>query len=212
MKIFFTDTNSNLTEAEAREMGVVLIRMPYIYKGEIQYDGDGVQVDESEITTSALNTYEYQELFKPYEGNELVYVSQPHKYSSSFENLKRAGIPNLTVIDCGFIEAAQVKVLQRVMRGEPWDDIRQFGIIDNPNKSARLSTGGVVLFEARNGEPSPLRQYASVENALPELIRLTNSELTYGKNLNNTLRLHMGKNYVGGVYEKRKGGRLTWNS
>jgi len=205
MKIFFTDTNSNLTEDAARKMGVVLIKMPYIYQGEIRHDGDGVMVDEAAITTSALNSFEYQEIFKPYEGNELIYVSQPHKYSSSFENLRRANIPNLTVIDSGFIEAGQVKVLERVMRGEPWDDIRQFGIIDNPNKTARLATSGAVLFEARNGEPVPLGQYASVEVALTELKRLANCGLTYGKDLNNTLRRHLGKNYIGGVYENAKG-------
>ena len=203
MKIFFTDTNSNLTVEQARNMGVVLIRMPYIYKGEVKYDGDGIHVDETAITTSALNACEYEEIFKPYIGNELIYVSQPHKYSSSFVNLKKANIPNLTVIDSGFIEAGQVKILERVMRGEPYDDIRQFGIIDNPVKAARLSTGGVVLFEARNGAPVPIGQYASVEEALLELKRLTNCDLTYGRNLNNTLRLHMGKNYIGGVYEKK---------
>ena len=206
MKIFFTDTNSNLTEDAARKLGVVLIRMPYIYNGEVRYDGDDVHVDESAITTSALNSYEYQEIFKPYEGNELVYVAYSDKRTSTFENLKKAGIPNLAVIDSGFIESAQVKVLERVMRGEPYDDIRQFGIIDNPSKTARISTNGVVLFEARNGEPAPLGQYASVEEALPELMRLSNCGLTYGKNLNNTLRRHLGKNYIGGVYEKRGDG------
>jgi len=204
MRIFFTDTNSNLTVDAARKMGVVLIRMPYVYNGEVRYDGDGVMVDETAITTSALNPCEYHEIFKPYEGNELVYVAYSDKRTSTFENLKRAGIPNLTVIDSGFIESAQVKVLERVMKGEPYDDIRQFGIIDNPNKTARISTKGVVLFEARNGEPAPLGQYASVKEALPELKRLANSGLTYGRNLNNTLRLHMGKNYVGGVYENRR--------
>ena len=63
-----------------------------------------------------------------------------------------------------------------------------------------------MLFEARNGAPVPVGQYASVEDALPELRRRTNCGLTYGKDLNNTLRLHMGKNYVGGVYEKKGDG------
>jgi len=212
VKIFFTDSNSNLTGDAARKMGVVLIRMPYIYKGEVFYDGDGAHMDERAITTSALNSYEYKWIFKPYEGNELVYVAYSDKRTSTFENLKKAGIPNLTVIDSGFIEAGQVKVLERVMHGEPYDDIRQFGIIDNPVKTARISTNGVILFEARNGEPVPLGQYPSAAEAVAEMKRLTNCGLTYGKDLNNTLRRHLGRNYIGGVYEKPKRGRLTWNS
>ena len=204
MRIFFTDTNSNLTGEAAAKMGVVLIRMPYVCNGELRYDGDGAIADGT-ITTSALNAYEYKEIFKPYEGNELVYVAYTDKRTSTFENLKKAGIPNLNVIDSGFIAAAQVKVLERVMRGEPYDDIRQYGIIDNPDKTARVSTNGIVLFEARNGEAFPIGQYASVEEALPELKRLINSGLTYGKDLNNTLRHHLGQSYIGGVYEEAKG-------
>jgi len=203
MRIFFTDTNSNLTTEQADKMGVVLIKMPYIYKGTVYYDGDGVSVNEAEITTSALNPYEYQEIFAPYAGNELIYVSFSHKQSSTFENLKKAEIPNLTVIDSELIEIGQVKVLKRVMNGELYDDIRQFFITDNADKAARISVGGVGLFGVENGAAVLLQRYSTADEALAELKRLTNSALTYGKNLNNTLRRHLGKNYVGGVFEGR---------
>lgn len=198
--VFFTDSGSNLTKSQAKQMGVQLITMPYILNGEVYYNDGEVKVDETQITTSALNEYEYQQLFEPYKDHHKVYVSFSQKQSSTFDNLRRANIPNLTIIDSQFIAMGVQAVLERVMQEQDFSGIRFFFITNNSNKGARVEAKEYTLFEMVEGMPKELKTYPNVMEALKALRNNINSPLQYGCELNNALRLHLGKGYVGGVY------------
>ncbi|MCL2627076.1 MAG: DegV family protein [Oscillospiraceae bacterium] len=200
--IYFIDTNSNISKTEASNLGVILICMPYIMNGNVYYDGDNSIIATNKITTSALNQYEYEEIFKPFWEDEKIYVSFSHKQSSTFDNLNMAQIPNLTVIDSQFVGRAQVEVLKRVMASKPYDDIKFFFISANTADGARVNANGIVLFEMSHGIAKPIKQFNKENDAITELKKYINTELFYSKDLNNTLRYHLGESFIGGVYSR----------
>ncbi len=112
----FCDTNSELWYTEAQELGLRVIRMPYVLDGQ-EYDYDlGEATDFKHFfdrmragavpTTSAINEQNYIDYFEPVlrEGQDIYYISFSHKMSATFEGMDRA------------IEALKAKYPDRVIR------------------------------------------------------------------------------------------------
>ena len=205
MKIFFTESESGLSPIEAEKMGVVLIKKFYVYKGEaypIEHKPIENEIDEKQITTTDCSMDEYKNYFKPYIGNELIYVAHHRKITSALENLEGQKIPGLTIIETGFLGPAMIEVLKRVMNGKTYDDIRCFMVLKNPEKKARfMTTEKYNLIEVKNGEFEVIRKCDSKYAAVQLLKKHVNQPLIYGKDLNIGLRLHLGREFVGGVWK-----------
>jgi len=161
MKVFFTETESNLAPSEAGKMGVHLIKKYYVHKGEafpVEHLPIEYKIDEREITTAVLGVEEYKEYFAPYAGKEIIFVAHPRKLSAVLGNLASQQIPGLTIIETGFVGQAMIEVLKRVVDCKPYDDIRCFIVTKNPNKKARLNTAEkYTLLEMKDGEFFPIK-------------------------------------------------------
>ncbi len=98
----FCDTNSELWFSEAKELGLSVIRMPYVLDGkEYAYDlGEATdfkhffgRMREGAVpTTSAINEQDYLDYFEPVlqEGKDIYYISFSHKMSATFDAMDRA--------------------------------------------------------------------------------------------------------------------------
>ena len=205
MKVFFTESESNLSPEEAEKLGVNLIKKFYVYKGEarpIEHSIVESEIDEKQITTTDCSMDEYKEYFAPYLGNEIVFVAHHRKITSALENLEGQNIPDLTIIETGFLGPAMIEVLKRIMDDKPYDDIRCFMVLKNPEKKARfMTTEKYNLIEVKNGEFKVIKACESKYAAVQLLKKHVNQPLIYGKDLNIGLRLHLGREFVGGIWK-----------
>lgn len=97
----FCDSNSELWYTTVKELGLNVIRMPYVIGGnEYFYDmGENTdakaffaQMKEGETpTTAALNELAYMEYFEPVlaRGEDIYYITFSHQMSGTFEAMKR---------------------------------------------------------------------------------------------------------------------------
>ena len=121
----FCDTNSELWYTEAQELGLRVIRMPYVLDGQ-EYDYDlGQATDFKHFfdrmregavpVTSAINEQNYIDYFEPVlkEGKDIYYVTFSHKLSATFAGMERA------------IEALKKSYPDRVIR---WFDTRSISL------------------------------------------------------------------------------------
>lgn len=98
----FCDTNCELWYTTARELGLNVIKMPYIIEDkEIYYDlGENTDFGEfySKVRagvmpkTAALNAYDYVEYFEPVlkDGKDILYITFSWKLSGTFESMQKA--------------------------------------------------------------------------------------------------------------------------
>ena len=98
----FCDSNCELWHTEAKELGLNIIRMPYVLDGEEYYYDLGEKTDFKHFydrmragavpTTSAINEQNYIDYFEPVlkEGKDIYYITFSHKLSATFESMDRA--------------------------------------------------------------------------------------------------------------------------
>jgi len=204
MKRFFTDSGCGLTKESAERMGLILIPHNILYKGEPVEDVEGEILDEQYLQVSAPNAEQNREIFEKYPNDELVYItwSQNTKATQTFDQIRKLKIPNLTMIDSGFMAEAQLEFTKRIMSGggQLCDDIKHFFIVRNTKTGwIPIVKDKFCLFTMDNGEFKLLRTFDTKFVAINELKKLVNTRLHYRKEMNNVIGLHCGKEYVGGM-------------
>ena len=102
MSVFFTDTDCEMSYKDAEELGIQVIKMPYILKGEEQYYDFGKETDidafykdmrDGEVvSTAALNTNDYINYFEPVfaAGEDILYVHFSSNLSCTFNSMNEA--------------------------------------------------------------------------------------------------------------------------
>lgn len=98
--ILFTDTDTDITPVEAKELGFNLIYMPFTMNGVDYYcykDSDTFNFKEFYDTlrtgvvptTAALNSEEYKDYFRPYleKGEDIFYIHFSRSMTISFDNM-----------------------------------------------------------------------------------------------------------------------------
>jgi len=133
MKLF-TDSNCEMSFECLKELGLELIRMPYILDGEMNYYdlGENINIGDfyksmregSVAKTTALNEHDYTEYFKPAleSGEDILYISFAHSMSATFESMNKAidtlkiEYPDRTItcIDTCLISVAGGEMVRRV--------------------------------------------------------------------------------------------------
>lgn len=100
--VFFTDTDCEMSYADAEELGMHIIGMPYTINDiEYVYDfGKNTDIDKyykdmrsgAVATTAALNTQDYLNYFEPVfaEGKDILYVHFSSKLSGTFDHMNKA--------------------------------------------------------------------------------------------------------------------------
>ena len=98
----FCDSNCELWHTEAKELGLQVIRMPYVLDGVEYYYDLGENTDFAHFfarmregavpTTSAINEQNYIDYFEPVlkEGRDIYYITFSHKMSATFQSMERA--------------------------------------------------------------------------------------------------------------------------
>ncbi len=97
----FCDSNCELWHTTVKELGLNVIRMPYIVNGEEFFYDMGENTDFKAFfdkmrkgatpTTAALNEVAYTEYFEPVlaRGEDIYYITFSHQMSGTFEAMKR---------------------------------------------------------------------------------------------------------------------------
>ncbi len=97
----FCDSNCELWYTRVKELGLNLIKMPYIIDGEEYFYDMGENTDFKAFfdkmregktpTTAALNEVAYTEYFEPIlaRGEDIYYITFSHQMSGTFEVMKR---------------------------------------------------------------------------------------------------------------------------
>lgn len=97
----FCDSNSELWYTKVQELGINVIRMPYVLDGEEHFYDMGEKHDFKAFfdrmragatpKTSALNEYAYTEYFEPIlaRGEDIYYIAFSEKMSGTFQAMKR---------------------------------------------------------------------------------------------------------------------------
>ena len=118
MLFLFTDTDTDITPAEAKEFGYHLISMPPSIDGVTTYPYDDFDEFDSHAchaqlrggvlpNTSAISTQRYKEYFEPHfkAGNDILYVHFSRNMTATFDNMDIA-VKELSeqYPDCKFYE------------------------------------------------------------------------------------------------------------
>ena len=103
MHVLFTDTDTDITPAQAQEYGYHLISMPYAIDGKNVYpyeDFDEFDAhafydllrDGALPTTSAISTQRYIDYFEPVlkNGDDILYVHFSRNMTATFDNMDQA--------------------------------------------------------------------------------------------------------------------------
>ncbi len=98
----FCDSNCELWHTTVKELGLDVIRMPYVMDGEERFYDMGEYTDFKAFfdhmraggtpKTSALNEYAYTEYFEPVlaRGEDIYYITFSHQMSGTFNAMKSA--------------------------------------------------------------------------------------------------------------------------
>lgn len=100
MLVLFTDTDTDITLAEAKEFGYRLISMPYSIDGVTTYPYEDFEVFDSHTfydqlragalpNTSAISTQKYKDYFEPVfeAGDDILYVHFSRNMTATFDNM-----------------------------------------------------------------------------------------------------------------------------
>lgn len=98
----FCDSNCELWHTTVKELGLTVIKMPYLIDDRLCYYDMGENTDFKSFfdkmregtvpKTQALNEYDYLEYFEPVlqAGEDIYYITFSHKMSGTFEAMKSA--------------------------------------------------------------------------------------------------------------------------
>ena len=100
MLVLFTDTDTDITPAEAKEFGYHLISMPYSINGVTTYPYEDFDEFDAHAfydqlrggvlpNTSAISTQKYKDYFEPHfkAGNDILYVHFSRNMTATFDNM-----------------------------------------------------------------------------------------------------------------------------
>ena len=100
MLVLFTDTDTDITPAEAKEFGYHLISMPYSIDGVTTYPYEDFDEFDAHAfydqlrggvlpNTSAISTQKYKDYFEPHfkAGNDILYVHFSRNMTATFDNM-----------------------------------------------------------------------------------------------------------------------------
>ncbi len=99
---FFCDSNCELWHTTVKELGLNVIRMPYVIGDDLIYYDMGENTDFTDFynkmrsgvapKTAALNDFDYTEYFEPVlaRGEDSYYLTFSHQMSGTFNAMKRA--------------------------------------------------------------------------------------------------------------------------
>ncbi|MBQ3264234.1 MAG: DegV family protein [Ruminococcus sp.] len=100
MLILFTDTDTDITPAQAKEFGYQLISMPYSIDGVTTYPYEDFDEFDAHAfydklrggvlpNTSAISTQRYKDYFEPHfqAGNDILYVHFSRNMTATFDNM-----------------------------------------------------------------------------------------------------------------------------
>ena len=100
MLVLFTDTDTDITPAEAKEFGYHLISMPYSIDGVTTYPYEDFDEFDAHafydqlrggvlLNTSAISTQKYKDYFEPHfkAGNDILYVHFSRNMTATFDNM-----------------------------------------------------------------------------------------------------------------------------
>ena len=100
MLVLFTDTDTDITPAQAREFGYRLISMPYSIDGETVYPYEDFEEFDSHAfydklrggvlpNTSAISAQRYKDYFEPVfkAGDDILYVHFSRNMTATFDNM-----------------------------------------------------------------------------------------------------------------------------
>ena len=118
MLILFTDTDTDITPAQAKEYGYHLISMPYSIDGETTYPYEDFEEFDAHAfydklrggvlpNTSAISTQRYKDYFEPHfkNGDDILYVHFSRNMTATFDNMDIAVKELLEQYpDCHFYE------------------------------------------------------------------------------------------------------------
>ncbi|MCL2846681.1 MAG: hypothetical protein FWE38_03250 [Firmicutes bacterium] len=205
MKRYITDSGFGLTQSAAERMGLIYIPHNILYNGEPIEDIEGVVLNETYLKVAAPNAEQYRAVFEQYPDDELIYItwSQRTKVTQTFDQIRKLNIPNLTMVDSGFMAEAQLEVTKRIMDGKPYDDIKHFFIVKNTTTGwIPIVRDKFCLFTMDNGQFKLLETFDTRFAAIAKLKRHVNTRLYYRREMNSVIGLHCGADYVGGMHIK----------
>lgn len=100
MLVLFTDTDTDITPAQAAEYGYQLISMPYSIDGVTTYPYEDFDVFDAHAfydqlrsgvlpNTSAISSQRYREYFEPFfqKGDDILYVHFSRNMTATFDNM-----------------------------------------------------------------------------------------------------------------------------
>ena len=100
MLVLFTDTDTDITPAQAKEFGYHLISMPYSIDGVTTYPYEDFEVFDAHAfydqlragvlpNTSAISTQKYKDYFEPFfqAGDDILYVHFSRNMTATFDNM-----------------------------------------------------------------------------------------------------------------------------
>ena len=100
MLVLFTDTDTDITPAQAKEFGFHLISMPYSIDGVTTYPYEDFEVFDAHAfydklrsgvlpNTSAISTQRYKDYFEPFfkAGDDILYVHFSRNMTATFDNM-----------------------------------------------------------------------------------------------------------------------------
>lgn len=103
MLVLFTDTDTDITPAQAKEYGYHLISMPYAVDGKNIYPYEDFEEFDPHAfydmlrggvlpTTSAISTQRYIDYFEPHlkNGDDILYVHFSRNMTATFDNMDQA--------------------------------------------------------------------------------------------------------------------------
>lgn len=103
MLVLFTDTDTDITPAQAKEFGYHLISMPYSIDGVTTYPYEDFERFDAHAfydrlrggalpNTSAISTQKYKDYFEPYfkSGDDILYVHFSRAMTATFDNMDLA--------------------------------------------------------------------------------------------------------------------------
>lgn len=100
MLVLFTDTDTDITPAQAKEFGYHLISMPYSIDGETTYPYEDFETFDAHAfydrlrggvlpNTSAISAQRYKDYFEPFfqSGDDILYVHFSRNMTATFDNM-----------------------------------------------------------------------------------------------------------------------------
>lgn len=207
MLTIFTDTDTDVTLAKAKELGLKLIPMPYVMDEKVVYTYRDFEVFDYKPfynrlrqgyvpKTAALNVSEYLEIFEPEfkNGNDILYIHFSDKLSGTFNAMniavndlkERYPDRKFTAINTKTISAGSMlfikDALNYLKQGHSVEDLVKWSENEVSHYNLVIMAEDLKFFAA-SGRVSGFAAFAGTLLNLKPLIKVTDdgSMVNYGK-------------------------------